>query len=127
MALDPFTFDAAYSQDRYSAGEVTAEADNDSSLERDRAAQAKAANVRDARFIGYAEVLSVYADRPDVETLAERRARHLGTDPGQQSFTRAADYDAGAGTSDAPQTSFPESGNWTEDEADDTVAGPGAS
>ena len=106
-------------QDAYTAGAVTPEGDNDSSLERLRAEQAAAAGVRDARFVGYAEVLANYANRSDVETLAERRARHLGTDPGQQSFTRAADYDAGAGTADAPQTEFPDAptqGAWKEED-----------
>ena len=111
-----FTAEPA-SQERYSAASVTPEGDNDSSLERERAEQAAAAGVRDARFVGYAEVLANYANRSDVETLAERRARHLGTDPAQQSFTRAADYDAGAGTSDAPQTEYPGvTTAWTEED-----------
>ena len=115
-----FTADPAEgSQDAYTAGAVTAEGDNDSSLERLRAEQAAALGVRDVRFAGYAEVLANYANRSDVETLAERRARHLGTDPAQQSFTRAADYDAGAGTATAPQTDYPAAasqGAWKEED-----------
>lgn len=108
----PFTFDAEEGkQDRYTADAVKEEALNESGLEQERAAEARAAGVRDARFIGYAEVLELYNNRSDTEPLADRRARALATDPGQQSFTRAAEY---TGNSETTETQYPADGEWEE-------------
>lgn len=84
---------AAYDQEKYSAQTVREEAVNESQLEIDRKAEAEAAGLQDARFIGYSEVLNVYAQRSDVEHLADRRARHLAANPADQAFTRQAGYD----------------------------------
>ena len=120
MAYDPTTA-AAYSQDAWSADAVSTEADNSSELEAQRKAEAEAEGVQDARHIGYAEVLEVYNRRSDTEPLADRRARALATDAGQQSFTRAADY---TGNSETTETEYPEDGGWTEGE-DTTDGGEG--
>lgn len=93
-----------YNQDRWTADAVRQEADREAKLEDQRAAQAEAAGVRDARFIGYAEVLGVYNQRSDTETLASRRARHLAATPVEQDFTRDADWVGDKGPEgDAPQ------------------------
>ena len=119
-----FTFDSDYSQENYSAEEVNAEADNSSSLEATRAADAKTAGVQDARHIGYAEVLEVYNRRSDTEPLADRRARALATDAGQQDFTRAAEY---TGNSETTETEYPGDGGWSERSfAPETEADPEA-
>lgn len=108
-----FTFDSDYSQDDFTADTVNDEAVNDSKLEAQRADEAKAKGVKDARFIGYAEVLEVYNSRSDTEPLADRRARELAVDAGQQSFTRAADYN---GNATAAEGNYPADGEWTEDD-----------
>ena len=102
-----------YSQDDFTADTVNDEAVNDSKLEAQRTQEAEAAGVKDARFIGYAEVLSVYNSRSDTEPLEDRRARELAVDAGQQSFTRAADY---TGNSEAKETQYPADGAWTEED-----------
>jgi len=110
MALDPTTA-AGYAQDKFTADAVNEEAWNDSKLEQQRKDEATAAGVQDARHIGYAEVLEVYNRRSDTEPLADRRARALATDAGQQSFTRADDY---TGNSVETETEYPADGGWTE-------------
>lgn len=101
----------AGNQEKFSAKSVSEEANNQSSLELQRKQEAEAAGVRDARFIDYAEVLANYNQRSDTEPLADRRARHLATDAGQQSFTRAADYD---GVAETAETQYPTDGGWAE-------------
>lgn len=105
-----FTFNEDYKQDTFTADAVIAEADNQSKLEEQRAAEATAAGVQDARFIGYAEVLEVYNKRSDTETLANRRARAQATDAGQQSFTRNVKW----GSKDEEQTVYPDDASWAE-------------
>lgn len=106
-----FTFDGNYSQEDFSAETVSREADNSSSLEADRKAEAEAAGVQDARHIGYAEVLEVYNKRSDTEPLADRRARELAVDAGQQDFTRFDDY---TGNSETKETEYPADGGWSD-------------
>lgn len=105
-----FTFNGQYTQNAFTADAVVAEANNQSKLEEDRAAEAKQAGVQDARFIGYAEVLEVYNKRSDTETLANRRARAQATDAGQQSFTRNVKW----GSEDEEQTVYPDDASWAE-------------
>ena len=90
-----FEFDATASQEEYSAESVVAELDRDSALEAERKADADAAGVSEARFQGYAQVLGVYEARTDVESLADRRARHYGDTFAEQDFARAEGYKGG--------------------------------
>lgn len=92
-----FTFDSAYSQEEYSAKEVLP-ASRESGLDAQRAGEAETAGVREARFIGYADVLGVYEARSDTEHTADIRARHLAATAAEQDFARAADYDGNSGT-----------------------------
>lgn len=108
MSTNTFEFDNDYSQDAWSADAVNTEAWNDSKLERERQERAEAAGAQDARHIGYAQVLEVYNNRSDTESLANRRSRELSVDPADQDFTRHVNYtgdDAGkAKTPPAPDT-----------------------
>ena len=59
------------------------------------AAEAAAtAGVSSAAFIDYATALGTYEDRPDIETLADRRARTVGDAFTDGDFMRQAAYDA---------------------------------
>jgi hypothetical protein len=113
-----------YEQDDYTAQTVREEARNDSALERQRKTEAEEAGVQDARHIGYAEVLNVYARRTDVEHLADRRARHLAANPADQAFTRQAGYDGAKqpqGTEEAQTTRTDDASpnaDWTDDYTD---------
>lgn len=89
---------AGYDQEKFSAKSVVADLENDSTLEADRKAEANAADVQDARFIGYSDVLDVYQARTDTEHLADRRARHYASDPAEQNFARHENYDGVSGT-----------------------------
>lgn len=86
-----------YSQEGYSAKTVVEGLINDSTLEHERKTDAAVADVQDARFIGYAEVLDVYQRRSDTEHLADRRARHYASDPEAQDFARHEFYDGVSG------------------------------
>lgn len=66
----------------------------------DQKARADAANVRSVEFIDYAEALSNYEARGDVEDFAQRRAREAATAFSQQDFARHEDYDGGYGADD---------------------------
>ena len=111
MSTNAFEFDDDYSQDAWTADSVNEEAWNDSKLEAQRKARAEAAGVQDARHVGYAEVLEVYNRRADTEPLADRRARALAVDAGQQDFTRAAEY---TGNSETTETEYPADGGWSD-------------
>lgn len=88
-----YAHDAAEAdQSDYTADAVIAEQDNESQLEADRAAQAEAAGVSDARFAGYAESLEAYEARSDVETGARRRAREVAPTFAEADFARTAEY-----------------------------------
>ena len=81
----------------YLASVTTAE-DNanvgmDDSVNADAAARAEAAGVSSVEFIDYAEALGNYEARPDVETLAHRRAREAGTTFAATDFTRTNTYE----------------------------------
>jgi hypothetical protein len=67
----------------------------------DARAAADAANVSNAAFIGYAAALNTHQARPDIETLADRRAREYGDDFADGDFMRREAYDAD-GTAAAP-------------------------
>lgn len=62
-------------------------------VDADAKARAHAEGVREASFIDYAEALTNYESRDDVETLAHRRARDIGDQFSDADFTRAEDYD----------------------------------
>lgn len=51
-------------------------------------AEAAAANVKDAAYIGYADALEAHQSREDIETLAARRAREYGADFDAGEFMR---------------------------------------
>lgn len=53
------------------------------------AAAADTANVRRAAFINYDAALQNYEDRPDMEPLAERRAREVASTFAATDFMRA--------------------------------------
>lgn len=93
-----FTFDDTYSQEKHSAKTVVDGLNRESELDAQRATEADTANVQSARFIGYADVLSVYEARSDTEHLADRRARHYAATAAEQDFARAEDYDGNSGT-----------------------------
>jgi len=59
----------------------------------DAAARADTANVRHVSFISYAAALTNYESRSDVESLAHRRARDVGTTFAATDFVRAEGYD----------------------------------
>lgn len=67
----------------------------DGSVDADAKARADAANVRSVEFIDYAEALSNYEAREDVEPLAQRRAREAATTFAAQDFARAEGYTGG--------------------------------
>ncbi len=62
----------------------------------DNDAAAEAAGVKDAAFINYAEALEAYEARPDIESLANRRARDFPVDFDDASFMRETGYGAGS-------------------------------
>lgn len=115
-----YTPDPTYSQERFTADAVRTEADAEGTLEATRAQEAAAEGVRDARFIGYAEVLDVYNQRSDTEPLADRRARHLAADPTEQDFTRRADWTGNSTVTQTPNTA-PGGQEWAD--GDDTDNG----
>jgi len=61
----------------------------------DAATRAATGNVRQASFLDYAEGMTNYEARTDVEPLAQRRARLAGTTFASQDFARADTYDGG--------------------------------
>jgi len=69
-------------------------------VDEERAARAEEAKVTDPAFVDYEEALENYESRPDVETLAQRRAREAGTSFADAAFRRDATADAGVVTSD---------------------------
>lgn len=102
-----YVADPAYSQEDFSAGSVLDEAKNESAIDKQRLEEAETANVKDARFIGYAEVLAAYEARTDTEHLADRRARENAVTADEQDFTRHADYDGNSGTEKDQGTDAP--------------------
>lgn len=66
--------------------------------------QAEAAGVTKSEFVNYAEKLTNYANRDDVEPLSERRARHQGTTFAETDFRRE-------GTGSAAILTSPSDGN----------------
>jgi hypothetical protein len=72
----------------------------DDSVNDDQKARAAAANVSAVEFIDYAEALSNYEARDDVEPLAQRRAREAGTTFAATDFARAEDYEGGTVVTD---------------------------
>lgn len=67
----------------------------------DAAAAADTANVSNAAYIGYAAALNTHQSRPDIETLASRRAREYGDDFADADYMRREAYNAD-GTAKAP-------------------------
>lgn len=63
-----------------------------SDVDADARSRADAANVRHVSFIQYAQALANYESRDDVETLAHRRARDVGTTFAATDFVRAEGY-----------------------------------
>ena len=62
----------------------------------DNAAAAEAAGVKDASFINYAVALEAYEDRPDIENLANRRARDFPVSFADAAFMRQTGYGGGS-------------------------------
>lgn len=62
-------------------------------VDADARTRADTANVRKVEFINYAQALTNYETRDDVETLAHRRARDNGTTFAATDFVRAEGYD----------------------------------
>lgn len=78
--------------DPKTAEEVVAEYPQDT-VSTAAAAAADSANVRRPEYIDYDEALTNYESRPDVETLAHRRAREAGDQFSDTDFVRAEGYD----------------------------------
>ena len=87
----------AYLDTVRTAKEVVADLDpatwGGTDVDADAKARADAANVRHVSFISYAEALTNYESRDDVETLAHRRARDIGDQFSDTDFVRAEGYD----------------------------------
>lgn len=67
-------------------------------VEEAAAKRAADAGVRGPEFVNYEEALENYQERPDVETLADRRAREGGRDFNAASFRRTLGGDEGGVT-----------------------------
>lgn len=93
-----FTLDESYSQEAYSAKQVLLDEHGEpQTLDATRATEAEGEGVSSARFIGYADVLSIYEARSDTEHTADIRARHFAATAAEQDFARAASYDGNSG------------------------------
>lgn len=60
----------------------------------DAATFAESAGVSNAAYANYATALAAHANRDDIESLADRRAREYGDDFSDADFMREAAYDA---------------------------------
>lgn len=88
---------ASPSQSEYLASvnqaQANADVGMDDSVNEDAISRADTANVRSVEFIDYAEALTNYEARDDVESLADRRAREAGDQFSDTNFVRAEGYD----------------------------------
>lgn len=73
---------------------------DENAVDNDAAKRAEEAGVVDAAHIDYVEALENYEARPDVETLAERRARESGVKFEDAQFRREGKGSAAVATSD---------------------------
>lgn len=64
---------------------------------------AATAGVSNAAFIGYEAALNTHQARPDIETLADRRAREYGDTFADGDFMRQAAYNADGTAQAAPR------------------------
>lgn len=78
------------------AQEVAVKGSNDS-INVDAKSRADTANVERVEFIDYAEALTNYEARTDVESIAQRRAREAGTTFAATDFARSETYEGGMG------------------------------
>lgn len=69
----------------------------------DAKAAADSAGVSHPAYIGYAAALATHQSRPDIETLADRRAREYGDQFSDADFMRANAYDADGTAADPPR------------------------
>lgn len=69
----------------------------------DARAAADTAGVSHPAYVGYAAALNAHQARPDIETLADRRARENGTTFAAGDFMRQAAYEADGSAADAPR------------------------
>lgn len=91
------------------ANKFVADYPNEDRLRREDAERAEAAGVTSVEYIDYAEALENYGTRPDVEPLANRRARELASDPADQDFARQTiDIAGGLQSSTISGTSVPD-------------------
>lgn len=91
------------------ANEFVAGYPKEDRLRREDAARAEAAGVTSVEYIDYAEAIDNYGARPDVEPLANRRAREAAADPADQDFARETiDIAGGLQSSTVGTTSVPE-------------------
>jgi hypothetical protein len=65
----------------------------DNSVDDDAKSRADTANVSGVQFIDYAEAMTNYEARSDVESLAHRRAREAGDAFADTDFARADTYE----------------------------------
>ena len=79
------------------AENVLTQGGSEQAVDVDARARADAANVLGVQFIDYAEALTNYEARGDVEPLAQRRAREASTTFAGQDFARAEGYEGGFG------------------------------
>lgn len=73
---------------------------DENAVDREAAKAAEEAGVLDASQVDYVEALENYQSRPDVETLAERRARENGVRFEDAQFRREGKGSAAVATSD---------------------------
>lgn len=69
-------------------------------VDEERAKRAEDAKVSDPAFVDYEHAMENYESRPDVETLANRRARENGTSFADAAFRREAGADSAVVTTD---------------------------
>jgi hypothetical protein len=74
----------------YDYSALLAPAERGNKVDEERAARAEEAKVSDSAFVDYEAALENYESRPDVETLAQRRAREAGTSFQDAAFRREA-------------------------------------
>lgn len=86
---------------KYEYKPVTAfDVHDENAVDREAAKRADEAGVVDASVVDYVEALENYENRPDIETLAERRARENGVKFDDAQFRREGKGSAAVTTSD---------------------------